>query len=75
VIVHNFYVPRSGIRPEEADSELVVDADRVLPDAIAAQRFQPIARRRREIAKLSRIVEHSQLADRAPQEVRRKSLG
>src|SRR6267378_3732528 len=53
VIIDNLDVRRAmrSIRPLKTDAPLIVDADAVLPLAIALQRFEPVARQRREIMK------------------------
>ena len=45
VVIHNFNLIGSGIRPKETDAILVVDSDAMLPLSISNQRFQPITRR------------------------------
>ena len=51
MIVHDFYIDRSwrAIRPLETDPPLIIDPHAVLAFAVALQRFEPIARKRREI--------------------------
>ena len=45
MVIHdlNLAWPRLAIRPFEADAPLPVDAYRILPLAVATERFQPIA--------------------------------
>ena len=50
-IIHDFYVARPFIRLSEADAPLRFDPNTVLPGAVAAQRFQPVARQRGKVAK------------------------
>jgi hypothetical protein len=54
VVVHNFNVNGTHVRPDEADAPLVIDTNTVLTLSIAFQRFKAIARRRlQEIEGLS----------------------
>ncbi len=62
MIIGNFHIEGMAITPHEADSPLVVDANRVLPFAITSQRFQMIAGRRSEDTQLGGSVELQQLA-------------
>ena len=45
MVIHdlNLAWPRLAVRPFEADTPLPVDADGMLPSAVATERFQPIA--------------------------------
>lgn len=45
MVINNFNLLGMAIDPNEANAPLVVDADAVLSSAVAAQSFQPIARR------------------------------
>jgi hypothetical protein len=55
----------------EADPELVVDANVVLPGAVAFQAFEAIPRRHAELAEISHPIELCQLAsDRRPEDRR-----
>ena len=51
VIVDNLHVrwPRCSVRPLEANSPLIVNADAVLALAVTYQRFKTVSRQRREI--------------------------
>src|SRR3990172_5602435 len=62
VIVHDLHLLRPGVGPDEAQPPLVVDADAVLPGAIALQRFEPICRRCAQIPQLRGVIEHLELA-------------
>jgi hypothetical protein len=64
VVIGDFDVGWSFGRPVEADSELVVDAYRMLPITIAAERFQAIARWHPKIARVGRGIEIAELAAR-----------
>jgi hypothetical protein len=59
----------------EADSELVVDAYRMLPFAIATQHFQTISRWHSKIAQIDRSIEIAKLAARNFDQISGKSLG
>ena len=49
MVVHDLYL-RIAVRPDEADAELVVDPDTILPGPIAFERFQPVSRERPKVA-------------------------
>jgi hypothetical protein len=55
---------RMVVLPNEANPPLVVDADRVLADAIAFQCFEPIAGRHEQITNAFGVVEQTQLPQR-----------
>ena len=63
-MVGNLNVRRSCIGPNEADPELIVDADAVLSRSITYQRFEAITRRRFQIFKHGRGLQHRELASR-----------
>ena len=48
----------------EADAPLLIDPNAVLTDAVAAQRFQPVARQRGKVSKRLRAVQQNQAARR-----------
>jgi hypothetical protein len=50
MVIYDLYSMCIAVRPGEADSELIVDPDTVLPGPIAFEGFQPVPRQRREIA-------------------------
>jgi hypothetical protein len=54
VVVDDFDFVSATVAPTEADAPLVVDANAVLPLAIALQCFEVIARRHTQILKGSR---------------------
>jgi hypothetical protein len=58
--------------PNEADSPLVVDANRILTRPVALQGFKAIAWRSPKIAKSPRLVEETQLAQRGDLHVERE---
>jgi hypothetical protein len=56
VVVDDLDICGAAVRPDEADSKLIVDPDRILSLAIAGQSFEAIAWRRSQIAQVgSRI--------------------
>src|SRR5690242_2595746 len=57
VVIDDFDVGWSFGCPVKADAELVVDAYRILPFAIAAERFQTIGRRHPKVAQVGRGIE------------------
>jgi hypothetical protein len=74
VIIDNLDVrwPRRSIRPLETDAPLIVDADAVLPLAIALQRFEPVSRQRRQILKDVRGFEAIELEPSRPLDCRER---
>src|SRR5262249_13659230 len=62
VVVDDFDIGWTLLRPDKADAPLIVDADRMLPAAIPCQRFEAGAGRRAQIRKDARVVEHIKLA-------------
>jgi hypothetical protein len=49
MVIHDLDIYWPGLRPGEANPPLVVDADAVLPGAVAPQQFQAVARRGSEV--------------------------
>ena len=45
MVIHDLDILRMSLNPAKADTELIVDADAVMPGTIALQGFQPIAGR------------------------------
>ena len=62
MVVDDLDIFGSGLGPSKADSILVIDADTVLPNATAFQRFQPVSRRNLKIAQPPRLVEDRELS-------------
>jgi hypothetical protein len=62
VVVHDLDVVRITFTPQKADTPLIVDADTVLAIPVTVQRFEPIARRRRQVPQLRRAVQLPQLS-------------
>ena len=63
-MVGNLNVRRPCIGPNEADPELIVDADAVLSRSITYQRFEAITRRRFQVLRHGRGLQHRELASR-----------
>ena len=61
VIVDDFDTVGTSCRPDEADAPLPIDADAVLPCAVAFQGLQLAIRRHGEILQHLGIVQHPQL--------------
>jgi hypothetical protein len=57
VVVNDLNVFRAGSGPSKADAPLLVDPDAVLPRSVAAELFEPIARRNHEVAQRVGCVE------------------
>ncbi len=53
---------RSRGFPGKHDPPLIIDADAVLPLAVALERFEAIARRNAEVVRCRRCVEHQEFA-------------
>jgi hypothetical protein len=64
MVVHNFDVIGSSCRPTEAQPELVVHSDAVLPSTVAFERFQRISRRNTEVIQAERDLQLTKLASR-----------
>lgn len=74
MIIGDFHFGRSFGSPDEADAELVVNADRMLSAAITVQSLQSISGRRPKVAEILRLIEHHQFAPRDRYEIRRKTF-
>jgi hypothetical protein len=62
VVVDDFDIFRASFSPSKADPPLVVDPDAVLPDPVAAKRFQAIAAEPGQLSQCSRFVQLAQSA-------------
>jgi len=62
VVIDNFDFGGAFSGPDEAQSELIIDADAVLAAPVPVQRLQAIGRRYAQIPQIGRNVEHRQLA-------------
>lgn len=62
MIINDFDVMSLTLDPAKADAPLVIDPNRVLSQAIAAQCLQAIARRGAKVIQPSRVVQQKELA-------------
>jgi len=62
VVVHNFNIKGIVVFPAQTDPPLVVDADAVLPFAVALQCSQPVSRRNLEFVKALCLMQVQELA-------------
>jgi len=82
VFAHNIFngnprfpLLRVATAPDEANPPLVIDADAVLAGTLAFEGFQPVARRRKQIAQCPRPVQVFELAPGGVLNVRRQLAG
>jgi hypothetical protein len=75
MIVHNFDISRTVVRPTEADAPPVVDPDRMLTNSIPLQGFEPIGWRRTQIAEPLGRLESFKLAPGDLEYLNREALG
>jgi hypothetical protein len=61
MVVDDFDMGRSSFLPDETESPLITDPDRVLAGPIRLQRLQAIARRRSQVSERSRLIEKAEL--------------
>ena len=54
VVIHYLYVFSARFRPAKADAPLIIDANAVLPEAVAPQCFKAIARRHPQVIQITR---------------------
>jgi hypothetical protein len=69
MIVNDLNLVRVPIRPPKADPPLVVDANTVLPGAIAFELLEPVSGRHPQIVQRFSRVQSDQLAQHRSQEV------
>jgi hypothetical protein len=62
VIVDDLHVVSVPFVPDEADAVLIVDPNAVLPASVAHERLEPVAGKRRQVAKLPSSMELLQLS-------------
>src|SRR5262249_28831460 len=60
VVVDDFDISQTltCLGPCETDAPLVVDADRMLSAPVSCERFEPVRRRRSQIVKITRLMQH-----------------
>lgn len=66
VVVNDLHLLRSGVRPPEADSPLVVGPDAVLPGSVTLERFEPVTGRNTEVVEHHRGSHLTKFAQRQP---------
>jgi hypothetical protein len=62
VVIHYLYVFGASFRPAKADAPLIIDANAVLPEAVALQCFKAIAQRHPQIIQAARDLKLSELS-------------
>ena len=62
MVIDDFDVERVAVNPPKTDTPLIVDADAMLPFAIAFERLQSIARRDPKVGKATSLVQIQELA-------------
>jgi hypothetical protein len=72
VIIYNFHVLDSSLRPNETDAVFVIDADGMLASSVALQGFKPVAGRSAEIVECPCDVELLEFPQSDPLDVRRQ---
>lgn len=75
MIVGDFHMVGSLLRPAETEAVLLVDANTVLAAAIAFKEFKPVARRTLQIIKTRCGVKDQELCPRPSAKISRKSAG
>lgn len=75
MIVGDFHLLRTLIRPAETEAVLLIDADAVLAAAITFQKFKTVAGRAFQILKAGRGMEDQELCPRPSAKIGRKSAG
>ena len=64
MIINDLHIVRAVLDPNETNTPLLIDPDRMLPPPIAAKRFEPVTRNRRQIIQRRRRIEHVELSQR-----------
>src|SRR5258706_4217183 len=72
MMIDKLHIFRATRGPDEADSKLIIHADRPLSFPISAQSVKLVSRRRAKIGKRGRCVEPGQFAPRRVEQVRRE---
>ena len=73
MVIGDFHFMGIAAAPHEAYPPPVIDADAMLPRAVARQLFQPIARRDAKELQIGRRVQLKQFAERDAVDIRRES--
>lgn len=74
MVVNDLNIVGIAIPPAEADPPLIVHTDTVLTHSASAESFQPIPRRHAKVVKHSGRIQHPELPERDPLNVRSESL-
>jgi hypothetical protein len=74
VVIGNFHIFRSGFSPAKADTELIVDPDRMLPLSILDQTMKVVARGNGKVFQGCGGGKHRKFAAGHLNEIRRESL-
>lgn len=64
MVIDDLNLVSVSLPPDKTDPPLVANPDAVLPLAIAMKRFEPIAGRRREVARFGRCIQLAKFAQR-----------
>jgi hypothetical protein len=72
VIIHDFYIVRAPLFPAEAETPSIVDADAVLPLAVARQFFQVVAAGDAPVFQRLRGIQEQQFSERRALERQRE---
>jgi hypothetical protein len=70
VVIHDFDIFDAGVRPTETHTELIIDADAMLPRTISFQCFQSVSWRHPQIVQSARDLQLPQLTSRNDRNVR-----
>src|SRR5680860_327587 len=73
VVIDDFYVVRVSRPPAKTDPPLPIDANAVLPGAVAVEPLQPVARWNTQVAETLCGVEHTELPQRSSLQLRGQS--
>jgi hypothetical protein len=72
MVVDDFDMRRSSLIPDETNSPLIVDPDRVLPLPVGFQRFKPIARWNTKVREHPGLIQKTKLPQHNVLNVRRQ---
>ena len=75
MVIHDFDLLRVVSAPFITDTPLVIDPNRVLPEAASLEPFETISRRGKQIGKLYGVVQHTQLPKGGLLDIRRQFRG
>jgi hypothetical protein len=75
VVVHDLNIVRVTVQPSEADPPPFVDPDTVLAGSVTAEPFQPVTRRHAKILERRSGVQHPELPQGRPLNLRTELAG